>query len=525
METFSYQNRIIGAVESRIGGRKENQDSYGMAETIHGLLVVVCDGMGGGPAGKTASTLATKAIIDHVSRANVGEDPANMMRKAGRAANEAVMGAVEKNPQLHGMGTTAVCVLLTDSKAYVMHVGDSRCYQLRKGSCVFRTKDHSYVGEMVRSGQMTEEEARNSNYSNIITRAIGIDAGLEIDVDTTDYQPGDRFALMSDGIWGALPEPQLIVLLSSSEAPAVIVEDMCERVERIGINKGGGHDNLTLALVEVNGVTPNTVPSKSVAGTVKGRGNSSSKTFTPKEFEGKQRGINPATEQGDRQIVIGRDQSVKRKLIAVWCLIGVLSLFCIWIIIALVADDSKEIEKEKEPSKEKVLEGQVDQSADETDKTAEMLNQLQKGKSANEESEGPEENDETVELGANTNVNEAQMTTPAASNQISAELQGAIALLQEQDAYNTDYKEKSRERVLHHKRGLYRQALQKVRNAARLETDEAKKAKLNELAKEMDNENIQNKVIAVPGNSNFSATKEALQKSHELAKKIQRLIK
>lgn len=522
METFSYQNRIIGAVESQIGGRKENQDSYGMAETMHGLLVVVCDGMGGGPAGKTASTLATQAIIDHVSRANVGEDPANMMREAGRAANEAVMGAVEKNPQLHGMGTTAVCVLLTDSKAYVMHVGDSRCYQLRKGSCVFRTKDHSYVGEMVRSGQMTEEEARNSNYSNIITRAIGIDAGLEIDVDITDYQPGDRFALMSDGIWGALPEPQLIVLLSSSEAPAVIVEDMCERVERIGINKGGGHDNLTLALVEVKGGETNTMASKSVSGITNGKGNSSLKTFTPKEFEEKQRGINPATDQGDRQIVIGRDQSVKRKLIAVWCLIGVLSLFCIWIIIALVADDSKAIEKEKEPSKEKVVEGQVDEPADETDKTVELINHLKEEKA---ESEGQEENDEIVELGAKNGMNEAQGTPRAASNQVSAELQGAIALLQEQDAYNTDYKQKSRERVLHHKRGLYRQAVQKVRNAARAETDEARKSKLNDLVKEMDNENIQNKVIAVPSNSNFSATKEALQKSQELAKKIQRLIK
>ena len=251
METFSYKSSIIGAVESKIGGRKENQDSYGTAETPSGMLVVVCDGMGGGPAGKTASMLATQAIIDYVSGAPVDKDPAAIMKEAGLAANEAVIAAVERDPTLRGMGTTTVSILFTGSKAYILHVGDSRCYQLRNGHYIFRTQDHSYVGDMVRLGQLTEEEARNSSYSNIITRAIGIGHELNVDVDTVDYEPGDRFALMSDGIWGSMPETQLIVLLSSSDSPSTLVEELCERVDNIGMEKGGKHDNLTLAVVDI----------------------------------------------------------------------------------------------------------------------------------------------------------------------------------------------------------------------------------------------------------------------------------
>lgn len=121
------------------------------------------------------------------------------------------------------------------------------------GAAVFRTADHSYVGELVRRGTMSEEDARTSRYSNVITRAIG--AGTEVipEVDHVDYKPGDRFALMSDGIWGSMPEPQLVVLLCSDEDPAELVVDVAERVDAIGVNKGGGHDNLTLAVVDIPG--------------------------------------------------------------------------------------------------------------------------------------------------------------------------------------------------------------------------------------------------------------------------------
>ncbi|MDE6382660.1 MAG: protein phosphatase 2C domain-containing protein, partial [Muribaculaceae bacterium] len=127
MENFSDSTGARGSVESLIGGRSENQDSYGMSETRLGMLVVVCDGMGGGPAGKTASTIATQAILDFVSGSPVDRDPVSVLEDAGVAANEAVMAAVAADPALKGMGTTCVCVLICKGKAFVMHIGDSRC--------------------------------------------------------------------------------------------------------------------------------------------------------------------------------------------------------------------------------------------------------------------------------------------------------------------------------------------------------------------------------------------------------------
>lgn len=253
METISDSSGIRGSVESLIGGRQENQDSYGMAETRLGMLVAVCDGMGGGPAGKTASSIATQAIIDYVSGASADGNPVSVLEDAVVSANEAILAAVSDDPALKGMGTTCVCVLIVKSHAYIVHVGDSRCYHLRGNNIIFRTSDHSYVGELVRRGTMTEEDARTSRYSNVITRAIGAGTDISPEVDEVIWRPGDRFALMSDGIWGTMPEPRLVSLLAERSDPATLVPDIAARVDALGKNNGGGHDNLTLALVDLPG--------------------------------------------------------------------------------------------------------------------------------------------------------------------------------------------------------------------------------------------------------------------------------
>ena len=253
METISDSSGVRGSVESLIGGRQENQDSYGMAETRLGMLVAVCDGMGGGPAGKTASSIATQAIIDYVSGASADGNPASVLEDAVVSANEAILAAVSDDPSLKGMGTTCVCVLIVKSRAYIVHVGDSRCYHLRGNNVIFRTSDHSYVGELVRRGTMTEEDARTSRYSNVITRAIGAGTDISPEVDEVTWRPGDRFALMSDGIWGTMPEPRLVSLLAERSDPATLVPDIAARVDALGKNNGGGHDNLTLALVDLPG--------------------------------------------------------------------------------------------------------------------------------------------------------------------------------------------------------------------------------------------------------------------------------
>ena len=249
---YSDDKGILTAfAESRIGGRPENQDSYGWKETPLGYLVTVCDGMGGGPGGKTASTIAVREIIAGIAEASEDETTTNIIIKAVRRANMAIIEAGNEKPSLKGMGSTATVLLVSADSAYIAHVGDSRVYQLRGGKKVFRTFDHSMVFEMVEQGVITEEQARLSAQSNVITRALGIKPDVAVDVQQVSYDKGDRFLLCSDGIHGTMPEGELIKMVSSRKGKlGAITDDVATFVDNLGRSSGGGHDNLTLAIIE-----------------------------------------------------------------------------------------------------------------------------------------------------------------------------------------------------------------------------------------------------------------------------------
>ncbi len=241
---------VVGACESGIGGRSENQDSYGYQDTPFGLLLTVCDGMGGGPAGKTASSLAVNEIIAGVMEASEESAPMEVVENAIRRANGALLKAVEEKPQLQGMGTTCTVLLINKVSAIIAHVGDSRVYQLRGHHKLFRTFDHSVVFEMVQKGIITEEQARLSEQSNIITRALGLKENLEIDIAERPYKKGDRFMLCSDGIHGTMPEKELIAKATKRGDLGQTVDQLAHEVDEKGKAEGGQYDNLTLALVE-----------------------------------------------------------------------------------------------------------------------------------------------------------------------------------------------------------------------------------------------------------------------------------
>ena len=239
--------------ESRIGGRAENQDSYGWSNTPFGYVVAVCDGMGGGPGGKTASSIAVKEIIDSICEAAKDEKINNIIIKAIRKANMAIIEAGNEDKKLKGMGSTATVLVVNEKSAVVAHVGDSRAYQLRDGKKIFRTFDHSMVFEMVKQGVITEEQARLSSQSNVITRALGIQPDLEVEVHEVPYEKGDRFVLCTDGIHGAIKEKDLVKMLSNKKRNAgAAIDDIVTLVDNTGRSNGGGHDNMTLAMVEMN---------------------------------------------------------------------------------------------------------------------------------------------------------------------------------------------------------------------------------------------------------------------------------
>lgn len=293
--------------ESRKGGRSENQDSWDAADTPLGFVATVCDGMGGGPAGKTASTIAVRTIIrycqeydkkyqtitteqnnpdtkctkmenneteeqtDRESILNNAETvpvspgetkdnditnmpaPEKILEKAVEKANHAIRIACIDNPKLRGMGSTCTILLITENQqAYIVHVGDSRVYQLRGHKKIFRTFDHSRVFELVKQKVITEEQARLSDQSNIITRALGVADEVVPDIERVSYKPGDRFLLCTDGIHGTMPETELIKKTTEKGSIGKIVDDIATSVDGEGREKGGGHDNLTLVLIQMN---------------------------------------------------------------------------------------------------------------------------------------------------------------------------------------------------------------------------------------------------------------------------------
>ena len=241
---------IFGFWDTRQGGRAENQDSCGFVDTPHGLIAVVCDGMGGGPAGKEASILAVQTIADYFSKQPVSDDLESLMRNAVEHAHQAIINKAKDHQEMRGMGSTVVAVLFHPKAAVVAHVGDSRVYQFRQGNKVFRTEDHSLVAEMVRSKELTEEQARLSGQTNVITKALGGKNGHLVDVEILPYERGDRFLLCTDGVWNALSEKDLITRAAQTPSLAGAVDSIVLQADELGRKNGNTHDNLTLALFE-----------------------------------------------------------------------------------------------------------------------------------------------------------------------------------------------------------------------------------------------------------------------------------
>lgn len=238
------------------GGRDENQDACIVVDTPRGMLAVVCDGMGGGPAGKEASRMAVAAIYSYVihaenESATPDEASPTILKEAVEQAHQAILSAGEEDPQKRGMGSTVVALLLCKEAAYVVHVGDSRCYQFRHGSKVFCTDDHSRVNELLRKNEIDKKQALVFKQKNIITRALGASTDHEPQLDILPYEKGDRFLLCTDGIWGAMNEKELLAIMAKTPSLQGTADGLLLTANSNGISRGGKHDNMTLAIIQV----------------------------------------------------------------------------------------------------------------------------------------------------------------------------------------------------------------------------------------------------------------------------------
>ena len=224
--------------------RAANEDSLLVAEP----LFAVADGMGGHAAGEVASQVAVATL----ERAFGPDHPPSIQGivDAVRQANRDIVHQSLDNLALRGMGTTLTGIALIgqgdDTKVAVFNVGDSRTYRLRDGVLIPLTTDHSYVQELVNLGEISPAEARVHPHRNIVTRALGIDDDITVDVMEQRPVTGDRFLLCSDGLVDELDDPTIERVLAGTPDPQAAADELAKLA-----NISGGRDNITLIVVDV----------------------------------------------------------------------------------------------------------------------------------------------------------------------------------------------------------------------------------------------------------------------------------
>ncbi len=231
--------RVRYSARTHPGKRREvNQDAYGVRQFGEAVLLVVCDGMGGHAAGEVASALAVETITDAFDPA---APPAEALQAAFIAANARVYAEGRG-----AMGTTGVAALLVANQLFVANVGDSRAYLVREEQITQITHDHSFVSDQIAAGLMTPEEARSSVVRNIITRALGHAAEVEVDVFVQPLQAGDTVLLSTDGMHGLVSDEE-IAAIASLQPPDQAAQQLVDRA-----NELGGIDNITVVIAQID---------------------------------------------------------------------------------------------------------------------------------------------------------------------------------------------------------------------------------------------------------------------------------
>ena len=241
--------RIVSASVSDRGlseKRPQNEDSF--LEIGPSGIFAVADGVGGASAGEVASQMAMEILGEAFTNLPEGADAEEVMREALEQANAAIHQMSDDLPSLSSMATTVVALHITGDIATIGHVGDSRLYRVDgEGNLHRETDDHSVVAEEVRAGRMTEEQAENHPSRNIISRALGAESTVEIELKTMMFDAGTSFLICSDGVTRHVTDPEIRSLLDSPAEPSEIVEQIRELCfER------GAEDNLTAVIVRAS---------------------------------------------------------------------------------------------------------------------------------------------------------------------------------------------------------------------------------------------------------------------------------
>lgn len=222
--------------------RSLNEDYAGYIEEEEFKLYVVADGMGGHNAGEVASEMAVKAVEAYVKE-NYKEQGSNVLENAVLFANEKIYNKAIAGSEYKGMGTTLVAALVYKNNIIVANVGDSSCFGIIDNNITKITKDHSLVQELIDSGSITEEEGRNHPKKNVITRALGTNNVVKIDIFKVDINTYDKYLLCTDGLSNEVLKEEILMEINDIND----YNTACDKLVLLAKNRGG-RDNITVLL-------------------------------------------------------------------------------------------------------------------------------------------------------------------------------------------------------------------------------------------------------------------------------------
>jgi serine/threonine protein phosphatase PrpC len=244
--------------------RKKNQDTFVIAElesgrvsrpclrtdvsvSRPGLLMIVCDGMGGAAAGEVASRLAASSIKEHLQTEGrkVGEAPSRSLERAVLTANDAILGEARIHPEEKGMGTTCTAAILSPDRLAVAQVGDSRAYLLRDGRLRALTRDQTIATQLVDSGVLSPDEVDRFPYRHVLSQALGTRGTVDPVITDEELREGDRILLCSDGLHGPVSDESIAHILGSAGDVAVASEELIAAAV-----SAGSSDDITVIVAE-----------------------------------------------------------------------------------------------------------------------------------------------------------------------------------------------------------------------------------------------------------------------------------
>jgi PPM family protein phosphatase len=248
---FAMSFEFFSAVDTG-RARNNNEDSVAIDEAS--ALAVLADGMGGYNAGEIASGMATTFIKSELGRwlSQAGRHAnAREVRRAMEIcvdnANRSIFNAANSNPQYSGMGTTLVLGVFQDDRLMLGHIGDSRCYRLRAGHLAQITKDHSLLQEQLDAGLITLQQAATSSNKNLVTRALGVEDAVLLEVNEHRVEPGDIYMMCSDGLSDMVDDEGIAKILG---ADMPLVQRAAQLID--AANANGGRDNISVLLAQVD---------------------------------------------------------------------------------------------------------------------------------------------------------------------------------------------------------------------------------------------------------------------------------